>query len=54
MMGLRPADPWSAYALKSFKQPIGISDYQLSKAVPEELKSQLPQIDELEKELINQ
>jgi len=37
------------YALKSIKQPVGVSDYQLSKAVPEELTSQLPQIDELEK-----
>jgi len=41
------------YALKSIKQPIGVSDYQLSKAIPEELRSQLPQIDELEKELID-
>jgi len=42
------------YALKSIKQPIGVSDYQLSKAIPEELRSQLPQIDDLEKELIDQ
>jgi predicted nuclease of restriction endonuclease-like (RecB) superfamily len=42
------------YALKSIKQPVGVSDYQLSKAVPEELKSQLPQIGDLENELINQ
>ena len=42
------------YALKSIKQPVGVSDYQLSKAVPEDLKSQLPQIDDLENELINQ
>jgi len=42
------------YALKSIKQPVGVRNYQLSKAVPEELTSQLPQIDELENELINQ
>jgi predicted nuclease of restriction endonuclease-like (RecB) superfamily len=42
------------YALKSIKQPIGVSDYQLSKAIPAELRSQLPDIDELENELITQ
>ena len=42
------------YALKSIKQPIGVSDYQLSKAIPVELRSQLPDIDELENELITQ
>ncbi len=42
------------YALRSVKHPIGVSDYQLSKAVPTELKSQLPDIDELENELMNQ
>lgn len=30
---------------------LGISDYQLSKAVPDEIKSQLPDIKEIEKEL---
>jgi predicted nuclease of restriction endonuclease-like (RecB) superfamily len=39
------------YALKSLKHPIGISDYQLSRAVPAELVSQLPTIDDLENEL---
>ena len=39
------------YALKGYNQPIGISDYQISKAIPEELKSQLPDIRELENEL---
>ena len=42
------------YALKSIKQPIGVSDYQLSKAVPEDLQSQLPRIGDLENELISQ
>jgi predicted nuclease of restriction endonuclease-like (RecB) superfamily len=39
------------YALEGFKQPIGVSDYQLSKAIPEELKSALPSIEEVEQEL---
>ncbi|WP_439582536.1 PDDEXK nuclease domain-containing protein [Dyadobacter bucti] len=39
------------YALKSISQPIGVADYQLSKAIPENLKSQLPDIDELENSL---
>ena len=34
-----------------YDQPIGISDYQLSKAVPENLKSALPSIEEVEEEL---
>ena len=39
------------YALTGFDQPIGISDYQLSKAIPENLKSVLPSIEEVEEEL---
>lgn len=39
------------YALANYNQPIGISDYQLSKAVPEDLKSTLPSIEEVEHEL---
>jgi len=39
------------YALSGYNQPIGVSDYQLSKAVPEELKSALPTIEEVEEEL---
>lgn len=39
------------YALKGYNQPIGISDYQISKAIPEELKSSLPDIADLENEL---
>lgn len=39
------------YALKGYNQPMGVSDYQFAKAIPEELKSQLPAIDELEHEL---
>ncbi len=38
------------YALTGYDQPIGISDYQLSKAIPENLKSILPSIEEVEEE----
>ncbi|MDR0962111.1 MAG: DUF1016 N-terminal domain-containing protein [Mediterranea sp.] len=41
----------SQYALSGYNQPIGVSDYQLSKAIPEELKSALPTIEEVEEEL---
>ena len=39
------------YALTGYDQPIGISDYQLSKAVPENLKSALPSVEQVEEEL---
>ena len=39
------------YALTGYDQPIGISDYQLSKVIPENLKSVLPSIEEVEEEL---
>jgi len=42
------------YALKGYNNAIGISDYQFSKALPDELKSSLPQIEDLERELNKQ
>jgi predicted nuclease of restriction endonuclease-like (RecB) superfamily len=39
------------YALEGYNQPMGVSDYQLSKAIPDELKSTLPTIEEVEQEL---
>lgn len=39
------------YALKGYNNPISVTDYQLSKSIPEELQSTLPQIDDLEHEL---
>ncbi|MBP1652998.1 MAG: uncharacterized protein H6Q26_3155 [Bacteroidetes bacterium] len=39
------------YALKGIGHPIGVAEYQLAKAIPEELKSQLPDISDLENEL---
>ena len=39
------------YALSGYDQPIGVSDYQLTKAIPENLRSALPSIEEVEEEL---
>ena len=39
------------YSLKGYNNAIGISDYQISKAIPEELKSALPQIEDIENKL---
>jgi len=39
------------YALKGIDKPIGISAYELTKAIPDNLKSNLPSIQELEAEL---
>ena len=39
------------YALRGMNKPIGISEYELTRALPEELKSSLPTIEEIEAEL---
>lgn len=39
------------YALSGYEQPIGVSDYQLSKAIPDNLKSALPTVEEVEEAL---
>ncbi len=39
------------YALKDINKPIGISEYELIKAIPENLKSNLPTVEEIEKEI---
>jgi RecB family endonuclease NucS len=39
------------YALKNAAQPLGISEYQLSRLLPDEIKSSLPTIEEIEAEL---
>ncbi len=39
------------YALESTNQPIGISEYQLSKLYPQDFKSSLPTIEEIESQL---
>ena len=44
-------DVLAQYAVEGSSQPIGISEYELSKLVPEELRSSLPTIEEIEAEL---
>jgi len=39
------------YALRGLNKPIGISEYELTRALPEEYKSALPAIEEIEAEL---
>lgn len=39
------------YALKNINAPIGVSEYTLAKALPKELKTELPTIEEIEAEL---
>lgn len=39
------------YALRGYNNAIGISDYELSRVIPQELKSVLPQIEDLEHEI---
>jgi len=45
------SDIIAEYALRGMNQPIGVAEYELSKAVPKDLKSNLPTIEEIEKEL---
>jgi predicted nuclease of restriction endonuclease-like (RecB) superfamily len=39
------------YALRDTRKPIGVSEYRLTKALPRELRSSLPTIEQLEEEL---
>ena len=39
------------YALRDINKPIGVSEYWLTKAIPENLKTNLPSIEEIETEL---
>lgn len=39
------------YALRDTNKPMGVAEYQLSKALPDSLKGSLPTIEELEREL---
>ena len=36
------------YALRGMSQPIGIAEFKLSKAIPKEIKSEIPTIEEIE------
>jgi len=40
------------YALNNLNKPIGVSEYQLTQSLPDNLKSSLPSIAEIEQELV--
>ncbi len=42
---------FAEYALRDIHKPIGVADYELTRALPKELASSLPSIEELEAEL---
>lgn len=42
------------YALNNINKPMGITEYELTKIFPEEFKSSLPTIEEIENELNNE
>ncbi|RYY24721.1 MAG: DUF1016 domain-containing protein [Sphingobacteriaceae bacterium] len=42
---------FAEYALRDIQKPIGISEYELTRSLPDKLAGSLPSIDELEKEL---
>lgn len=39
------------YALRDIHKPIGVADYELTRALPKELASSLPSIEDIEAEL---
>jgi hypothetical protein len=39
------------YALRNVSSPIGVSEYQLTRMMPKDLKTSLPTIEEIEEEL---
>ena len=39
------------YSLRGIENPIGISEYELTRAIPTELKTSLPSVEEIENEL---
>lgn len=43
--------PWGHHALRDVHKPIGISEYELTRSLPDNLKSSLPSIEEIEAEL---
>ncbi|MDR1729572.1 MAG: PDDEXK nuclease domain-containing protein [Prevotellaceae bacterium] len=42
------------YALRDIHKPMGISEYILTSAIPDNIKPQLPSVEELERELEKQ
>jgi len=43
---------FAEYALRDIHKPIGVSEYELTRSLPENLKGSLPTIEEIEKEMI--
>jgi predicted nuclease of restriction endonuclease-like (RecB) superfamily len=43
---------FAEYALRDLNKPIGVSEYELTQSLPENLKSSLPSIEEIEKEFL--
>jgi predicted nuclease of restriction endonuclease-like (RecB) superfamily len=41
------------YALRDINKPMGISEYRLTDAIPDNIKSQLPSVEDIERELEN-
>ena len=39
------------YALSDINKPIGVSEYQLTQSLPDDLKPSLPSVEEIEREL---
>jgi len=39
------------YALSDIHKPIGVSEYQLTQSLPDDLKPSLPSVEEIEREL---
>jgi hypothetical protein len=39
------------YALRDMNKPIGVAEYQLVEALPKELETNLPSIEQIEREL---
>ncbi|WP_347888820.1 hypothetical protein ABHF54_04805 [Nitrosomonas europaea] len=39
------------YALRDMNKPIGVAEYQLVQALPKELETDLPRIEDIEREL---
>ena len=42
------------YTLRNVNTPIGVSEYELTRALPDELKSSLPSVEEIEERLEEQ
>ena len=45
------SDILAQYALESTAQPLGISQYQLAKLIPDDFRGTMPTIEEIENEL---